>query len=205
MRYIRRSWLFVLPLAAIAAIVVILVRESDSSPTPDANPFASLADLEANRNGEIGSFDFVSEDEASPGRMCREPDSAFGISGRHGPVQFLPSELNKPDLTEQMSCQGGTVVSAWSTTGKRSYYSGTVKVEASPEGRRVELTEFDGHEALLLHETHELQSTPFVYVIQREATEEQPGIFIEFTGKMGRKSIAEAAREIIAETCDPLC
>jgi hypothetical protein len=171
---------------------------------PGPKNTTGFGEIEPNKNGDIGSFEFVSDAEASPATMCREPERAFGISGRHapGPVEFLPSELNKPGMSEQVACEDEIVVATWSPTGKRSYYSGTVPVEITPAEKQLELTEFDGHEALVMRGLN-VPSTSFVFVIQRVATEDQPGIFIAFSD--GSRTVPDTVREALGEHCDLPC
>ena len=193
---------------ALLTVTVGLMLAMGSSDS-ESQPGDGLREIEPQRMGEIGSFDFVSDAEANVGQLCREPERAWGISVRHasGPVEFEESELNKPNMSEQVSCEGGPVIATWSPTGKRSYYSGTVKVEVIAEGKQVEVTEIDGHEALLIYsiESPGPWSPLFVYVIQREATEDEPGIFVALIGGMSGKSVDETAREALSERCDSSC
>jgi len=123
-------------------------------------------------SGPLGPFVIVATDkEASPANFCTS-----GV-GPGKTSNFLSSELNKPDMWEQMVCNDGVVAATYSRTGKRAYFRREARVAPKAPLERLKLTDIDGLPALIV--APPTTNGPFfVYAIVRQATSDIPGVLI---------------------------
>jgi hypothetical protein len=137
--------------------------------------------------GPHGDFEVVaSRDQTHPALFC-----ADGVQQSQD-QDFISSELDMPGISDQVVCADGTVAATWSTAGRLSYFEGRPKLFADAPVERLELSEIDGHRALIVSPPSAVGPF-FLYLIVRASSTEEPGILLALIGDNREHAIERAS------------